>query len=343
MGVVRILFLADTHLGFDYPFHPRIKRRRRGEDFFMNFSRALEPARRREVDAVVHGGDILFRSKVPARLVDMAFAPLKDIADRGVKVYLVPGNHERSRIPFGLLALHKNIHIFSRPSTYFLKIKGTTVALSGFPYWRHNVRKQFSRLLEETGWRQAKHPSHSRLLCVHHCFEGAKVGPSHYTFRNAEDVIKTSDIPPDFHAVLTGHVHRFQVLKSDLKGLPLKVPIFYPGSIERTSFAEKDEPKGYLILEIDPTDGKGSLLSRWDFHELPARPMIKIGIDITGLDPHKLRDLLKQSLGRIDPNSVVRIDVRGSFAEQYYPVLHAGEIRAICPEEMNVSMSFPGR
>lgn len=340
MGVVRILFLADTHLGFDYPFNPRIKRRRRGDDFFLNFSRALEPARSGKVDAVVHGGDILFRSKVSARLVDMAFAPLKDIANRGVKVFLVPGNHERSRIPFGLLAVHKNIHIFSHPSTFVLKCQGTTVALSGFPYWRHNVRRQFPSILEETGWRQVEHNSHAKLLCVHHCFEGAKVGPSNYTFRNGEDVIKTSDIPAEFQAVLSGHIHRFQVLTSSLNGLDLKAPIFYPGSIDRTSFAEKDEPKGYLILEITP-DSKGSILSKWQFHELPTRPMIKVPIDITGLDPHQLRNRLKISLGRIDPNSIVRIEIQGKYEEKCFQVLRAAEIRTICPREMNASLSFP--
>ncbi len=341
MGLVRILFLADTHLGFDYPFRLRVKRRRRGEDFFLNFKRALEPARRGEVDAVVHGGDILFRSKVPARLVDMAFAPLRDIADGGVKVYLVPGNHERSRIPFGLLCLHKNIHIFSKPTTFFLKIRTKIVALSGFPYWRHNVRKQFPRLLEETGWRQAKKFCHSSLLCVHHCFEGAKVGPNNYSFRKGEDVIKTSDIPAEFQAVLTGHVHRFQVLNSDLNGLPLKVPILYPGSIERTSFAEKDESKGYLILEINPSDSSGRFLSHWHFHELLTRPMIKVNINVTGLDPYGLRCLLKKSLCKLDPNSIVRIEIQGKFEERFLPVLRAAELRTICPKEMNVSLNFP--
>jgi hypothetical protein len=41
MGIIRILFLADTHLGFDLPFRPRIQRRRRGPEFFANFKRAL--------------------------------------------------------------------------------------------------------------------------------------------------------------------------------------------------------------------------------------------------------------------------------------------------------------
>ena len=95
-------------------------------------------------------------------------------------------------------------------------------------------------------------------------------------FRYAADVIKASDIPADFSAVLSGHIHRFQVLAKDLKGKALHAPIFYPGSIERTSFAEKNEKKGYLILEFEKDGLKGGRLRQWRFHELPARPMIQL-------------------------------------------------------------------
>ena len=67
MDIIRVLFLADTHLGFDYPFRPRIQRRRRGAEFFTNFKRTLLPALKGRVDCVVHGGDLLYRSKVPPR------------------------------------------------------------------------------------------------------------------------------------------------------------------------------------------------------------------------------------------------------------------------------------
>jgi len=77
MGLVRVLLLADTHLGFDLAFRPRIERRRRGPEFFANFQRALQTALDGRVNCVVHGGDLLFRSRVPARLVGMAFEPLK--------------------------------------------------------------------------------------------------------------------------------------------------------------------------------------------------------------------------------------------------------------------------
>ena len=103
---LRVLLLADTHLGLDLPVRPRIERRRRGADFFANTVRALQPALRGEVDLVVHGGDLLFRSRVPPDLVQRAMAPLFEVADAGVPVYLVPGNHERGRIPYPLLARH---------------------------------------------------------------------------------------------------------------------------------------------------------------------------------------------------------------------------------------------
>ena len=43
-AMVRVLLLADSHLGFDFTFKPRVQRRRRGEDFFKNFHTALKPA-----------------------------------------------------------------------------------------------------------------------------------------------------------------------------------------------------------------------------------------------------------------------------------------------------------
>jgi DNA repair exonuclease SbcCD nuclease subunit len=66
---MRVLYVSDTRIGFDWPTRPRVVRRRMGDDFLHNFERALEPARTGEVDVVVHGGDLLYRSPVPADAV----------------------------------------------------------------------------------------------------------------------------------------------------------------------------------------------------------------------------------------------------------------------------------
>jgi len=316
----RILLVADTHLGFDLAFRPKIQRRRRGDDFFENFRRALKPALSNQVDLVVHGGDLLFRSKVPAKLVEMALAPLFEVADRGVDVYLVPGNHERSRIPYPLLAAHKRLHIFDRPRTFLHKTGAMILSLSGFP--SAGRRLNFKKLLSQTGYQQ---PADARLLCLHEAVEGATVGPSNYTFRNTPDVVRCRDIPGGFTAVLCGHIHRHQVLTKNLAA-----PVFYPGSVERTSFAEKDEPKGFITLEISP-DGS---LADWTFHHLPARPMIKLALP-SGFTAQTL----KSRLHRLDPDAIVHLDPQGRLTPKIAKILSAESLRELALPTQNVSVA----
>lgn len=334
---IRILFISDTHLGFDLPFQPRIERRRRGPDFFKNFEIALAPAYNKEVDAIVHGGDLFFRSKVPPRLVQMAFEPLIKAADAGIPVYLVPGNHERSAIPYRLLAAHKNIHIFDRPKTFLLETQGTALALAGFPYVRVNIRRLFPQVLAETGWQ--KTPTNARVLCIHHCVEGATLimGTRLYTFRDSHDTVKLSDIPSDFAAVLSGHIHRFQVLTRDLQGNSIPVPVFYPGSIERTSFTEKDESKGYLILEIQP----GAGIENWQFHKLPARPMTQLELHAYEIKADVLKAWLKKALEPLPPDSVVKISIHGRLTNDSLKVLSAESLRELTPPTMNLTVTLP--
>jgi DNA repair exonuclease SbcCD nuclease subunit len=267
---IRILLLADSHLGFDLPIRPRVERRRRGNDFLANHRRALEPALRGEVELVVHGGDLFHKPRVPPSLVFQAFEPLLEVAEAGVPVFVVPGNHERARIPHDRFARHPNLHIFREPSTRRVRIGGADVALSGFPYQRRGVRELFPGLLRDTEWEGVD--ADLRLLSIHHCVEGATVGPSDYTFRNAPDVIRCRDLPGGFAAVLSGHIHRHQILRRDLRGRTLATPVYYPGSVERTAFAEAGEEKGFLILETQPGPDGGKVV-REAFHRLPTRPM----------------------------------------------------------------------
>ena len=338
MGIIRILLLADTHLGFDLPFRPRIKRRRRGPEFFANFEQALMPALKGEVDAVVHGGDILYRSKVPPRLVEIAFEPLKLVAESGTPVYLVPGNHERAAIPHAHLAAHPNIHLFEHPRTFCLQTPGGSLALAGFPFVRTGIRWDFLSIVAQTGWQQVKAGGY--VLCIHQSVDGATVGPRDYTFRYSHDVIRIGDIPPGFSAVLAGHIHRFQVLTQDLKGRTLTAPVFYPGSIERTSFAEKNERKGYLILEFETEKPAAGVLKRWTFHELPARPMVQLELHAAGMEGTAIRAWIQARLYEIPQDSIVKLRVHGKLSEAAMAVFSAPRLRALAPETMNISATL---
>jgi exonuclease SbcD len=340
MGVIDLLVLADTHLGFDAPVRPRVQRRRRGVDFFENTLKALKPAFEGRVDAVVHCGDLLFRSRVSAELVDRAFAGFKQVADRGVPVYIVPGNHECSRIPRGLLGLHPGIHVFDRPRTFYLERRNFRLALSGFPYWRDHIRSRFPEILERTGWQDSAGRCQGRVLCVHHCFEGATVGPAGYMFRWGTDVIKHQDMPSEFCAVLSGHIHRHQVLTRDLQGRRLAVPVLYPGSVDRTSFAEMDEDKGYLLVRLKNSCCGEKPGLAWRLQKLPTRPMVRIHLPAEQLNAQSLRVFLHRRLSRLDPSSIVRLQVSGTPPDDGLAVLRADSLRRISPPQMNISLRF---
>jgi len=337
---VRILFLSDTHLGLDLPQRPRVARRRRGPEFFAALDRAMAPAARGEVDLVVHGGDVFFRSRVPPGLVERAFAPLKAVADRGVPVCVVPGNHERSTIPHPLLAAHPGIHVFDRPRTFGLVVSGLTLALTGFPFVRRGLRGSFRRLVESSGWRDV--PADARLLCLHQCVEGATVGPQGYVFREGDDVIRGQDLPRHFAAVLAGHVHRHQVLRTDLRGCVLPAPVLYPGSTERTSFAERDETKGYLLLDVE-ADGTGrGDLTAVSFQELPTRPMVQVELRADRVNGSGLTPVLSGLLVRQHPDAIVRLKVLGRAPGGLLTGLRAETVRALVPPTMNVSVRLAG-
>jgi exonuclease SbcD len=309
---VRVLFVSDTHLGFDLPSRPRVVRRRRGDDFFRNFERALEAAQAGEVDVVVHGGDLLYRSRVPAWLAEAALAPLKRLAESGVPVLLVPGNHERSRMPFPLLALHERLHVFERPRTLVLEARGERVAFMGFPY-THDIRRRFPEILAALN--RDSLSSDIRVLCLHQCIEGATCGPGNFTFRFGPDVIRTADLPRNVAVTLSGHIHRHQVLQP--VGGP---PIIYAGSIERTSFAEAPETKGFVVLEV-----ARSGLRSFEFRPLPARTMVTRTVSFGDADEMTVHRRLAAVIESTPGDAVVQLRITGQIPS----TLTAATLRAV--------------
>ncbi|MBI4953047.1 MAG: DNA repair exonuclease [Myxococcales bacterium] len=348
MGVsdaVRVLLVADTHLGLDAPERPRVVRRRRGEDFFRGFEQALEPALRGAGDIVVHGGDLFHYPRVSNALVERAAAPLRRVADAGIPVVVVPGNHERGAMPHALWLQHRRIHVFDRPQSFALDVRGARVVVAGFPSsakrarGRAGVRAELGALLDATG--HADHGADLRLLCLHEAFEGARVGPSDFTFRTGDDVVAAASLPAGFAAVLAGHIHRHQILTRDLRGRPLAAPVLYPGSVERTSVAERDETKGYLELELVPGARPGEALRRAAFRPLPTRPMVVVRLAAPA-EPAHLERALERVVADAPPDAVVCVRLPGPRPPGQAVPLATARLRALVPAGMSLDLGYTG-
>ncbi len=327
--------MADTHLGFDYPIHPRVERRRRGKDFFMNFQRILDFSMDRHVDAVIHGGDLFFRAKIPVVIVDKVYNQLRKFTRARIPILLLPGNHEYSRLPAPHRIDLPGIYLFESPTCFQLQVRGIRIAIGGFPFHRKNIRGHFPELVNQTGI--LKSQGDIRLLVIHQAIEGAQVGKSNYTFRSGDDVVSGKDIPTGIHAVLSGHIHRHQILNFHPRQKPLPVLVIYSGSIERTSFAEREEDKGFYLLEFTKENFRWGL-SKTEFHALPVRPMVVLVLDVNRITPENIDDVLKKMIRKTDIHAIVRLTCNRPPEPWVIEKLKTSYIRSVSPVSMNLSL-----
>lgn len=301
---LRILHTADSHIGAGWPRRPRHQRPRRGDDYVDSYRRVLQAAARHDVDIVLHAGDLFDVPRPTSQALIAAAEPLLELAAGGITVVIVPGNHERSTIPAALLLAHANIHIFSEPRTQVFECRGgQRLAVSAFPCLRRRGAARFCEVLEDTAWRSARADFH--VLAVHETFESAVCGPGRYRFRSGDSVVERQVVPAEFHYVACGHIHRHQALSSPGSGGP---PLVYCGSPDRISFAEVEEPKGYVLLEA-----AGGRLD-WRFIEHAVRPMSVWPLDITGLDHRGIEDHVAGMLDALPVAAVAQLRLSGSCA-----------------------------
>ena len=148
-------------------------------------------------------------------------------------------------------------------------------------------------------------------------------------------------MPEGLAAVLAGHIHRHQVLTRDLRGRPLAAPVLYPGSIERTSIAEADEEKGFMIVEIAGDASEARV--EWHFKKLPARPLVRRDVDLDAIADVHLEPTIRSFVDQAPADAVLTIRVAGAMTECASRVLSAAWLRSVAPATMNIDLRIKER
>ena len=116
--------------------------------------------------------------------------------------------------------------------------------------------------------------------------------------------------------------------------------MIYPGSIERTAFAERFESKNYAVVNLEKQTNEQAVKIENRFHRLPARPMVILDLDMSAKNGGDIMEFLARKLGEVDPDSVVRLRIMGADGSGAREMLKAARIREIAPKSMNISMQF---
>lgn len=219
-----ILHTADTHIGYRQYHKPE-----REEDFRAAFESVIDAAIERNVDAVVHAGDIFNRSRPSIEALLDCIEQLKRLRQHNIGFHTIVGNHDGTRTRewpefFERLDLGNYIG-------YHGDVIGDgDVVLYGQDFVERGQREQVS-------YEFSTQDADTAFFVGHGLFT-----PFPHGDWNTEEILAKS--PVAFDGLLVGDNHKPMVER--IGG----VPITYPGSTERTA-ADQTAKRGYNIITVE--------------------------------------------------------------------------------------------
>ncbi len=298
-----LIVAVESHLDPVFSWMAPSSQEERRRDFQQNFVKAVEYALEKGADLFLLPGDVFDRVR-PRLLTLVKFAEaLQSLNEAGVKVYAVPGHHDRPKTR----KMPTPLHVYSRAGLLRLfdrmdvievdkfEVDGLSVALGGIGFNPFLIEEGADPLrnVKVLGGFDAD----LNILMIHDVIEGfAPPG-------REKHLIRRTSIPKEVNLVVAGHLHAHMM---EL-GNPT---ICYVGTLERLSFAEEKERKGFTIIEADQNG-----VRRIEHVELPTKPMVTIEYGISGKEnlTETVISLLEEAASKIPKESIIRLKIRGAM------------------------------
>jgi len=324
---MKILHTADIHLGSNT--YGRIDSETGLNTRLLDFKRCFEFMVRRgldeEIDLFLFCGDA-YRTADPTPTQQKVFAEcLKPIAEAGIPIVMITGNHDHP-VSFGKASaldifgyISGEVYVFRKPDTAVIETRSGPFQLLAMPWpirsmllskgeYRKKspleIREIIEQIYVEFIAAAAKDfdPALPTVLAGHFSVQGSEYAGSERTSLIAHEPKFTPgqlSVPPIDYVAL-GHIHKFQDRRTD----PEAPPVVYCSSIERISFKECDERKGFVLLSIEAKDGEKE--TSYEFVDTPARRFLSLQVDAReAVDP---TEALVQAIAREDvAEAIVRV------------------------------------
>lgn len=230
----KVLFVSDTHFGCNrYSIvDEKSGLPSRLLDYKESFSTVLNYAIKNKVIAVIHSGDVFHRNIPTPTEEVVVLKELQKLEDAKIPTWIINGNHDynyssgRSHATGVLKASPwKYIKVYDDPEVQ-KDIDGIQFHFVPYPHTPRVLNNDVCR----------------KVVVCHAHFAGAKVGAEEFLI--AGGVPETQGLE-GADLVISGHIHKQQEID---KG---SYKIVYVGSMERGDFAERDEPKGFMLFDVD--------------------------------------------------------------------------------------------
>ena len=289
---MKIAHFADTHLREYGKFEPDYHLHSRTLDYLESMDIMIDAIIEDDVDLVVFAGDA-FHSHNPNQNILYLFAEKISKITKHCPVVMIPGNHDMPGPAYkassiDVLGLEiPGLTIANEYKNYTIKTKSGDIQISAFPFpmrqhilsegdlrrskadtWA-NYKEKVSQLLQELSG--SLDPLFPSILVGHFIVSGASFTARPGMLLDDEVEVNLTELAEGgWDYIALGHLHNHQEVFDD-------PPIVYSGSLDRVSFLDEHQDKGFVLIDI-LEDGK----VLWEFISVDARTMVTIKIDATG-------------------------------------------------------------
>lgn len=316
---MRIAHIADSHVGFSAyrRSDPETGMNQREVDVYRAFERLVDSLISKRPDVVLHSGDLFDSVRPSNRALSVVLQQLLRLSEADIQVVLIAGNHSTPRLRetgsvFRLFEHIKGVHAFYAPGIHRLELGDLTV--TAFP---HQDKGSMVEALQ--GWKRGR--GRYEVGMLHAGIQGL----TRYSMGEANELnLHSSLLNLEADYIALGHFHAHEQITENA---------WYCGSLERLSFAEAGQDKGYMLVDLER--------GRKEFVKLPSRPMYSLGpFKAKGMEAAALQDQLVSALGSVPiEGSIVRLVV-DDVPAALYRSLDLNALRALADKAVHLELKF---
>jgi len=304
MRFMKILHIADTHLGFSaYRKTTKDGVNQREKDIYDSFIRVIDYAIKEKVDLILHAGDLFDTVRPTNRAITVALQQILRLSRHKIPLVIISGNHEQPK-------LQETGHIFSvfehldnvfpiYNETYekhrFI-LDDTILCIHALP--QVNVGDTFQSQLDEI---TVEEDADYNILIAHGTVQGIK----EFSMNEFNELlIPKRFLSSLFDYVALGHYHKYTRVTDKA---------YYAGSIDALTFADSGERKGFIQLS------RVDNVLQPEFKEVEIRPVIDSQtIFCDDLSVEAIMEQILSTIHKIDPvGKIFRIHLKNITSHQY--------------------------
>ncbi|MBI2549180.1 exonuclease SbcCD subunit D [Candidatus Woesearchaeota archaeon] len=302
MTIITFAHLADCHIGSWRD--PKLK-----ECSTNAFLKAMDKCIAEQVDFMVIAGD-LFNTSLPAiDSLKASVKKLKEVKDRGISVYGIPGSHDYSPSGKTMLDVLEQAGLFCNvvkgkvtPSgklqLLFTVDQKTGIKITGLLGKRGMLERSYYEQLDHA---HLEAETGLKIFCFHTAFEELKPKELQHV-----ETSPLSLLPKGFLYYAGGHVHVVFTREEEGYG-----KIAYPGPLFPNSFKELEDLKqgGFYLCTYD-TETR-ALVQQWE--PVQVYNVYSIIVDATMKTPQEIEDEIMRDITTKEfNNTIVTIRVEGT-------------------------------